>query len=98
MLARFRLRNASLLALILSLGVEVVQAQTETITTFAGNGTQGFSGDGLKATLAELDDPTGVAVDSSGNVFIADSVNNRVRRVDHATQIISTVAGNGIAG
>jgi RHS repeat-associated protein len=98
MLARFRLRNASLLALILSLGVEVVQAQTETITTFAGNGTQGFSGDGLKATLAELDGPTGVAVDSSGNVFIADSVNNRVRRVDHATQIISTVAGNGIAG
>jgi len=75
-----------------------LQAQTGTITTFAGNGTAGYSGDGLKAPLAELQDPTGVAVDSSGNVFVADFVNNRIRRIDHATQIVSTVAGNGTAG
>jgi sugar lactone lactonase YvrE len=70
---------------------------TGTISTIAGNGTYGFSGDGGAATAAELYMPTGVAVDSAGNVYIADFGNNRVRMVNTAGNI-STVAGNGTAG
>jgi uncharacterized protein (TIGR03437 family) len=68
-----------------------------TISTVAGNGVQGFSGDGGPATSAELWGPYGVAVDSAGNLFIADLYNNRVRRVTPAS-MIGTVAGNGTAG
>ena len=57
----------------------------------------GYSGDGGQATSASLNTPTGVAVDSSGNVFIADGGNQRVRKVT-PTGIISTVAGNGTLG
>ena len=65
------------------------------LTTVAGKGRQGYSGDGRAATNAELNNPHGVAVDASGNVFIADQYNNRVRRV--ATNgIITTVAGGGM--
>jgi uncharacterized protein (TIGR03437 family) len=64
------------------------------ITTVAGNGSPGFSGDGGAATAAALDLPRGVAVDSAGNIFIADYGNNRVRKVDSGGTI-STVAGNG---
>jgi uncharacterized protein (TIGR03437 family) len=60
----------------------------------AGNGTQGFSGDGGPATSAELNDPTGVAVDSAGNLYIADSYNDRVRKVSNG--IITSVAGSGV--
>jgi len=67
------------------------------ITTIAGNGNQGYSGDGGPATDAALADPGGVALDSSGNVFIGDNGNNRVRKVD-TNGIITTVAGDGIAG
>ncbi len=68
------------------------------ITTIAGNGTAGFSGDnsGNGATNAELNDPIGVAVDSSGNVYVADYLNNRIRKI--AGAVISTVAGNGGTG
>ncbi len=68
------------------------------ITTVAGNGTQSYSGDGQPATSAELNYPQGVAVDSSGNIYIADARNNRIRKVTVATGIIATVAGNGISG
>jgi len=68
-----------------------------TITTVAGNGTAGFSGDGGAATSAALHDPAGVLVDSAGNLYIADSTNRRVRKVDTAG-IITTVAGNGMTG
>jgi len=67
------------------------------ITTLAGNGAVGYSGDGGLAADAELDFPTSVAVDSAGNVFIADSGNSRVRKVG-TNGIISTVAGNGAIG
>ena len=67
------------------------------ITTVAGSGTAGFSGDGGAATTAELNGPQGIALDSAGDIFIADSQNNRVRRVD-VHGLISTVAGNGAAG
>ena len=69
------------------------------ITTVAGSGPTGyklggFSGDGGPATSARLNLPSWVAVDSVGNLFIADEGNNRIRRVDAATGVITTVAGN----
>jgi uncharacterized protein (TIGR03437 family) len=70
--------------------------QTYTINTFAGNGTFGYSGDNGPATSAQLNQPWGVAVDAAGNVYIADTVNNRIRKV--ANGVISTVAGNGTLG
>ena len=62
----------------------------------AGTGKRGFSGDGGPATAAQLANPAGLAVDSAGNLFISEYVNNRIRRVDAKTRIISTVAGNGL--
>jgi sugar lactone lactonase YvrE len=63
------------------------------ITTVAGNGTNGFSGDGGMATNASLHDPSGVAVDAFGNLFIADRLNDRIREVS-TNGIITTVAGS----
>ena len=70
---------------------------TGTITTIAGTGEYGFSGDGGPAVQAALYYPAGVAVDGAGNLFIADSGNNRIRRVD-ATGTITTIAGTGEYG
>jgi len=67
------------------------------ITTIAGNGTEGFSGDGGPATQASLDLPSGLAVDDKGNLYISDRSNNRVRMVN-SKGIIRTVAGNGKDG
>jgi len=67
-----------------------------TISTVAGNGTSGFAGDGGQAPSAELAAPQGVAVDSKGNLYIADTGNNRIRKV--SSGIIATIAGNGLAG
>ncbi|MGD0778292.1 MAG: hypothetical protein ABSC05_36380 [Candidatus Solibacter sp.] len=67
------------------------------ISTLAGNGITGFSGDGGLATGAQLNGPRGVAVDSLGNVYIADTNNNCVRQVA-PSGVIATVAGNGLAG
>jgi NHL repeat len=66
-------------------------------SVFAGTGTGGFSGDGGPATSAKLNSPRGIGIDSSGNVYIADTGNNRIRKVTVAG-IISTVAGTGTAG
>ena len=65
--------------------VREVNARPAIITTVAGNGTAGYSGDGGPATAAELNDPDGVAVDSAGDLFIADSGNNVIREVDSST-------------
>ena len=78
--------------------IRKVDAATGNIQTVAGNGTFGFSGDGGPATNAELAQPTGVYADSSGNLFIVDTYNSRIREVDAATGIIQTVAGNGTFG
>ncbi len=78
--------------------IREVNATTGVITTVAGNGTGGFSGDGGLATSAELDSPDGIAVDSGGDLFIADTSNNRIREVNATTHVITTVAGNGTAG
>lgn len=67
------------------------------ITTVAGNGTAGYSGDGGPATSAELNTPISAALDTAGNLYIADSANNTIRKVDTAG-IITTAAGNGAAG
>lgn len=67
------------------------------ISTIAGNGTAGYNGDGISATSAELNNPNGIIVDQSGNVYIGDYFNNRVREVNTAG-VISTVAGNGTGG
>jgi sugar lactone lactonase YvrE len=75
--------------------VRRVDHTTGIITTVAGNGTRGSGGDGGPATDAELKTPKGVSVDTSGNLFIADSGNRRVRRVDKNTGVISTMAGGG---
>src|SRR5204862_8328112 len=61
-------------------------------------GSLGFSGDGGPATAAALYNPTGVALDGAGNLFIADGGNQRIRRVDAGTGTITTVAGNGTSG
>ncbi len=85
--------------------VRKITASTGIITTIAGNGfghgniTGGsYNGDNIAATSAEFDQPTGVALDDSGNVFIGDFRNQRIREVRKATGIITTVAGNGNAG
>ena len=78
--------------------IRKVDVATGIITTVAGNGIPGFSGDGGSATSASLNFPRGVDVDSSGNIYIADTINNRIRKVTAATGIITTVAGNGIFG
>ena len=70
---------------------------TGTITTIAGTGEVGFSGDGGPAVEAELRNPYGVAVDSAGNVYIADTRNQRIRKVD-STGTITTIAGTGEVG
>ena len=74
-----------------------VDKLTGIITTVAGNGTAAFSGDNGAATAATLNTPSGLTFDSTGNLYIADSGNNRVRRVDKLTGSISTFAGNGTA-
>ena len=78
--------------------IRKVAAATGIITTVAGNGVYGFAGDGGAATSARLASPAGIALDASGNLYIADYSNHRIRKVAAATGIITTVAGNGILG
>ena len=75
--------------------VRRVDAVTGVITTVAGNGTGGYSGDGGLAINAELYNPEGLAVDSAGNLYIAEQANDDIRRVDAVTGVITTVAGTG---
>ncbi len=78
--------------------VRAVDERSGIIETFAGTGDAGFSGDNGPATAAELSAPSSVAVDAQFNVFVADTANQRVRRIDGRSSIITTVAGNGTAG
>ncbi len=75
--------------------IRKVTGSTTIISSFAGTGTAGFSGDYGQATSASLYYPTGVALDSSSNVYIADTYNHRVRKVTATTGIIVTIAGTG---
>jgi sugar lactone lactonase YvrE len=74
-----------------------VDADTGVITTIAGNGEKGFSGDDGPAVDAALNEPYGVVIDREGNLYIADRLNRRVRRVDAGSGTIMTVAGTGEA-
>lgn len=71
---------------------------TGIITTIAGTGSLGYNGDGIPASSAKLNYPNAVAVDTSGNVYITDAANHRIRKVTIATGLISTIAGTGSSG
>ena len=75
--------------------IRKITASSGVINTIAGNGNCGYSGDGGVATSAALFNPCGVAVDSSGNIYIADEYNNVIRKVKVSTGLISTIAGTG---
>ncbi len=75
--------------------VRRIEQKSGTITTVAGNGSAGFSGDGGPATKAQLNEPYGIVLGARGDLFVADRLNRRVRRVDGRTGIITTIAGNG---
>ncbi len=78
--------------------VRRVDAATGVVTTVAGNGEQGYSGDGGPATGATMNEPYSLEVDADGSIYIVDRLNAAVRRVDGATGVISTVAGTGEPG
>lgn len=75
--------------------IRKVDAATGAITIVAGSAAQGYGGDGGPATDATMNNPLGLALDSSGNVYFADSNNGVVRKVDASTGVISTIAGGG---
>jgi sugar lactone lactonase YvrE len=77
--------------------VRRVDAHAGLISTVAGNGSEGFSGDGGLATSASMRNPQGVAIDSYGNLYIADRGNHRVRMVDAITRKIATIAGSDLS-
>jgi trimeric autotransporter adhesin len=81
----------------LALGAAQGQAQTYTISTVAGNGTAGFGGDAGPAAAAQFAQPGGIAIDKSGNVYIADTVNSRIRKIA-PDGTVSTFVGAGGAG
>ena len=77
--------------------IRKVTTATGIISTIAGTGTSSFSGDGGVATSATMWYPHAVAADSSGNVYIADSYNHRIRKVTVSTGLIDTIVGTGSA-
>jgi sugar lactone lactonase YvrE len=75
--------------------IRKVNRTTGIISTIAGNGQQGYTGDNVDATVTALNWPTGIIVDDSGNILFADASNNRIRKIDAVTGIMTTVAGGG---
>lgn len=90
-------RLNTILIFFLSISFAVVKAQSGIITTVAGDAGIGYNGDNQQATVADLNLDGGVTVDDAGNIYIADSQNNRIRKVN-TSGIITTIAGNGFAG
>ncbi len=78
--------------------IRMISSSTGTVTTIAGTGTAGYGSDGVAATSTTINNVRGLTVDASGNVYIADQTNNRIRMIAAGTNIITTVAGNGTAG
>jgi sugar lactone lactonase YvrE len=84
---------------LLALAPVAAQAQgANLISTIAGGNTAGFAGDGGPAARALFNSPTALAVDRAGNVFVADKGNARIRRIDAATGVVTTIAGTGQEG
>jgi len=79
-------------------GIRRVDAPRRIITTIAGSGKNGYDGDEKPATEAALNNPDAVATAPNGDIYIADTLNNRIRMIDHATGMIHTVAGDGLTG
>ena len=77
--------------------VRKIDLNTNIISAFAGTGSIGYSGDGFNATGAQLNNPEAIGVDKYGNVYIADTYNNKIRKID-PSGVVSTLAGNGFAG
>src|ERR1700737_4468619 len=90
--------SARLAYVFFALALAVYAQQVPQIGTVAGNGIADFSGDGGSALAASLNTPTRLAVDLNGNLYIADSLNHRIRKVSLATGVITRVAGNGAPG
>ena len=78
--------------------IRKITISTGVITTIAGTGSQGYSGDTGPANLAAIDSPTGLALDSSNNLYLADTHNHRIRRIDAIAGVITTIAGTGALG
>jgi hypothetical protein len=78
--------------------IRMVDISTGIVTTYAGNGTDGYSGDGGTAIAAQISKPTALSFDSCDNLYFSDEDNNCIRRIDKITGEILTVAGTGIAG
>lgn len=94
-------KDTALLSIIVSLFCLILcifPAGAQVITTIVGTGTRGFAGDGGTASQAQLNYPVAICFDLAGNMYIAEYGNNRVRKVAAQTGIITTVAGNGVAG
>ena len=75
--------------------IRMIDLNTGIISTIAGNGESGYTGDGVNGTQVGLSGPSGVAVDQEGNIFIADTFNGRIRHVHRKTGVIDTIAGDG---
>ncbi len=78
--------------------IRKIAAGTGTITTVAGTGDVAFSGDNGPGSAAALNFPIAVATDAIGNVFITDTFNHRIRKINSGNGIIRTVVGNGVSG
>jgi DNA-binding beta-propeller fold protein YncE len=72
-----------------------IDARSGVITTIAGTAERGFAGDGGPATRAVMNEPYGIVIDRAGNIYVADRLNRRVRRIDGVTGVITTLAGDG---
>jgi len=75
--------------------IRMIDTKTGIITTVAGNGDAGYTGDGMPAIETSIAGPSGLTLDSGGNLYIADTFNSRIRKLDSQTGSITTVAGNG---
>ena len=77
--------------------IRLVSKTTGIITTIAGTGVAGYNGENIAATSALLNLPSGIAIDSTGDIYITDQLNERLRILSKKTGNITTVAGNGFA-
>ncbi|MGZ3749759.1 MAG: NHL domain-containing protein [Mucilaginibacter sp.] len=78
--------------------ISCIKSNSQNISTLAGNGSPGYSGDGGFSTSAKLNNPVGIGSDTSGNIYIADDLNFAIRKIAYNTGIISTICGTGVAG